>query len=96
MTSNTGSLPLIAEAGQVLRNEWPQSTSAQLDSAKVDGRDYALSQHTAGYEIAGSACRWTDGYFLVSTMIDGARHGRRFRREADARSHFDQIAQKAS
>jgi hypothetical protein len=57
--------------------------------------DVMLQWSSPGYEIAGSCCRWTNGYWAVRWQRDGATHGRRYPNGADgeaaAREHFKSL-----
>jgi hypothetical protein len=87
--------PEIAECGS--QPGAPVSLRAVVEArAGKDGREYRLEQASEGYESAGSMMRWTDGYWAVSFDFEGARHGRRFKEEADARTLFDQWAPPAA
>ena len=83
--------PKTAEYGQVRKNGWPVASFVTLDAkrgTKFPGREYRFNEIGAGYEIAGSAMRWTDHVYSASVMIDGARHGRRFRYYDKARDDY--------
>lgn len=90
-----GDLPATMEYGDP-RLEANQATASTLDSAplaRLPRFTVKLIVSLSGYEIAGSACRWTDGYFAVRYRDDsGATQGRRFllneQGEADARALF--------
>jgi len=47
-----------------------------------------LAAYTAGYEPAGAMMRHTDGGYAVWWEQLGARQGRRYRTEPEARAHF--------
>ncbi len=77
--------PQTAEAGQIQANNWPISEYKVIEMLRC----WTFAKHGRGYQIAGSACRWTDGHFSVTTKIDGARHGRRFKEFGDALDFFN-------
>ena len=79
----------LAEYGEVERNGWPYSKTTVLESRQHDGREYTLGSATAGYERAGSMMRWTDSYYYVRYMLDGAINGRRTRTVVEARKFFE-------
>lgn len=89
MTTN---FPRTAEAGQIDAMGAPRSVTTILDTKSANGREYRLLMVSPGYEVAGSAMRWTDGYFAVRFTLDGARHGRRFKTSNQAHSLFDTIS----
>lgn len=87
---------LIAEAGDV--NEGNRAQTERIASAWSDlvRAEVDLSYVTPGFEIAGSVCRWTNGYWAVRwQMRDGTTHGRRYQPtdpgETEARSHFGRL-----
>jgi hypothetical protein len=84
-------LPYTAEYGEISVNGWPRSERTVLETRAAKGREYILSHHTAGYEIAGSCARLAREYWAVRFRLDGAIHGRRFSNETDARDVFARI-----
>jgi len=72
-----------------------RSILAQAHSSKVRGT-VKLVAATAGWEPAGSMARWTDGYYAVHYMVDGAVNGRRYRELMDAQAHYDRLTAERS
>ncbi len=65
-----------------LNSAWSPQVRAQVTLARV----------SPGWEMAGSAARWTNGYFGVSwNAPDGARHGRQYKTLEPAQAHFDKL-----
>jgi hypothetical protein len=52
-----------------------------------------LVHSTAGYEVAGSAARFTNEYFAVRFQLGNATHGRRFKSEAEARETYARLTE---
>lgn len=52
------------------------------------GRHVSLEAIPAGWALAGAVSRWDNGCFRVSTVIDNAIHGRRFKTLDEAREIF--------
>lgn len=76
--------------------EYRDAPSAQfskvtiLDKASNERREYVLSHHTPGFELAGSMARWNDHeVWSVTFESDGATHGRRFLNKGEAQDLFD-------
>jgi hypothetical protein len=61
-----------------------------LDTGTNDRRDYRLSHHAPGFELAGSMARW-NGHEVWSVLFEqgGATHGRRFLNKGEAQDLFD-------
>ncbi len=82
--------PYIAEYGDLTSAD--MATRTVIERGYIHGGSFQSAElvlSSAGYECAGSAARWTDGYWSVETYFNGARHGRRFKTEADALALFD-------
>lgn len=82
--------PRLVEYGDVLAGRAPRSDVTQHGEA-FSARVRAVVQlvsATAGYEPAGAAMRWTDGFWAVWWEAHGARQGQRFLTEAPARERF--------
>jgi N12 class adenine-specific DNA methylase len=88
--------PERAPLGQITDDAPPElrSSRTELDARPNPrgDRPWTLTHHTAGYEAAGAALRWTDEKWSVRTFQDGAGHGRSFRSESEARDYLDQVA----
>lgn len=85
-----------AEYGEVLANNLPRSERETIDKVHTGRHTYYLVRATAGYEIAGSAMRWTDEYYAVEVWVDGARHGRRHKTLEEAREDFEWRVERAA
>jgi len=53
--------------------------------------DVRLVHATEGYEPAGAMARWTDEFWAIHYMVDGAINGRRYRTLPEAEQHFDRL-----
>ena len=70
-------LPRVAEYGdESLMGNMSIVTPRQGGIAFLGNRHYVFSHHTAGYELAGSAARWTDEKWTISVQYDNQRHAR--------------------
>ena len=67
---------------------------AEAYSAKVRA-NVQIRYCAHGYELAGSCCRWTDGYYSVRWMQGGAFQGRRYSLTkaglSDAWAHYESL-----
>ena len=79
--------PKIAEYGTLVVNEHRAIWTKIAERSGEYGRRYQLAHSTAGYEPAGAAARWTDGYW-VARIVDssGTTHGRQFGLDSDGES----------
>lgn len=79
----------VAEYGDLTKEDFTTRTVIERRYMRGETRSAALVMSSSGFECAGSLARWTDAYWAVETYIDGSRHGRRFKNEADAVALFD-------
>lgn len=83
----------MVECGDIDRFNLTRSTRKVLDvmpSKQFPERQIKLAHHSAGYELAGSAMRWTEEVYSVTFELDGAIHGRKFHNSQDALALFMQ------
>lgn len=74
-----GTLKRVTEYGSEAFNRRGLAAQIVMESGTdARFRTVSLVRSDAGWEPAGSMARWTDGYYAVRKLIDGAEHGRRF------------------
>lgn len=74
-----GTLERVTEYGSDAFNRHGLANIRVLaESVDPKGRPVLLTESDAGWEIAGSAARWTDGHYKSTTMIDGMSFGRKY------------------
>jgi hypothetical protein len=86
-------MPMTAEYGSPLfvANKAAVELRAEKYAPKLKAK-VRLLKSTAGYEMAGSCARWTDGYYAVRwNRVDGSIHGGRYKTLAEAVAHFDRV-----
>lgn len=90
----TSPLPATIEYGNPLAaaHSSTRTVLASAPSSRLAAVTVRYLHKTSGYEIAGSAMRWTkEAYGAIATLPDGTTHGRWYLTAAEARARFEQL-----